>query len=762
MRARNRKREAMMDRKQIHKTLTVTALIMLIIPSSNLITGVHAKFEAFTAAISPVEANVSQLATYTFNITNTGDGATLGSATIAIPEGFTILSPITILNLPSSWISSLSATEISLTAIGGNAILQQGESIMLTFEASAPNSPGIATWATQATSSIQGGGTIIPLQGELPKVTVVANPTLFAPELTATPNPVSQNQASTLASSPVTTGTPPYTYQWFQKTPGGEYTQVGTSSPSYTFPGSTTTGDWEFLIRVMDSTGASVNSTALILAVNAAPTFTIIVTQTIHGTITPGTLSVSQGNDQPFTISPDVGYQIADVFVDGSSIGVVTSYLFSGVTSDHTITATFTVAVGTCFINVASSRGSPSPSAQVNAGNSFNAWVTSPWGDTNHRWICTGYSIDGAQSVSGTNYTFVNIQANHTITFNWQEQYYLNVVSPTISTTGAGWYNAGTTATISVTGNTVVAGSGTRQIFIGWAGDAAGTGTTSNPITLDGPKTATTIWKTQYQVTYAASGNIMQISVPPEEWVDEGETAVGTFPTSITNSAGNTRKVFSGDDRPTVITEPTTITGTYQIQYLVTFSQNGIAPDTLRTIATIQDETKTLQQLPTGIWINAGESVTFTFATAFQTTEADKQYNLAKVNSTSPLTINEPTTIQASYELQTISSNFTLSAITIAAISLSIPAGLSIPAVVMRRKRKKKITPIATEGGTISPNTVQTIERGGDSTVFIITANPGYTIADVVIDKTKHIGPVRTYIFDNVTKNHTISANFKN
>ena len=750
-----------MDRKQIHKTLTITALITLILLSSNLITGIHAKFEAFTVAISPAEANVSQLVTYTMNITNTGDGATLGSATMAIPEGFTVLSPITILNLPSSWIPTLSTTEINLTATGGNAVLKQGESVILTFDAIAPSSPGIATWTTQATSSIQGGGTVIPLQGELPIVTVVANPTLFAPELTATPNPVSQNQASTLTSSPVTTGTPPYTYQWFQKIPGGEYTQVGTTSPSYTFPGSTTTGEWEFLIQVMDSTGASVNSTALILAVNATPTFTIIVTQTAHGTITPGTLSVSQGNNQPFTISPDVGYQIAAVFVDGSSIGVVTSYLFSGVTSDHTITATFTVAVGTCFINVESSRGSPSPSAQVNAGNSFNAWVTSPEGDTNHQWICTGYSIDGAQPVSGTSYTFVNIQANHTITFNWQEQYYLTVVSPDSSTTGSGWYNAGTTATISVNSNTVVAGSGTRQIFTGWAGDAAGTGTTSDPITVDGPKTATTIWNTQYQVTYAASGNILQISAPSAEWVDDGETALGTFPTSITNSAWNTRNYFSGDNRPAVITKPTTIIGTYQTQYLVTFSQNGIATDVSKTIATIQGEAKTLQQLPNRIWVNAGDSVTFAYATAFQSTEADKQYKLAKVNSTSPLTINEPTAIQASYELQTVSSNFTLNTLTIAAISLSIPAGLTIPAVAMRRKRKKKITPIATEGGSISPNTVQTIDRGRDSTVFIITANPGYTIADVIIDKTQHLGPVRTYKFDNVSENHTIAANFK-
>jgi hypothetical protein len=80
--------------------------------------------------------------------------------------------------------------------------------------------------------------------------------------------------------------------------------------------------------------------------------------------------------------------------------------------------------------------------------------------------------------------------------------------------------------------------------------------------------------------------------------------------------------------------------------------------------------------------------------------------------------------------------------------------------VVKRRKGKKKIKLITNKGGTISPNTVQTIEPGNDSTVFIITADPGYKIADVVIDKTIHLGPIRTYKFVNVTQNHTISAIF--
>lgn len=52
---------------------------------------------------------------------------------------------------------------------------------------------------------------------------------------------------------------------------------------------------------------------------------------------------MSYGSDQVFTITPDAGYQVADVLVDGASVGAVTSYTFSVVTADHSIEACFSV-----------------------------------------------------------------------------------------------------------------------------------------------------------------------------------------------------------------------------------------------------------------------------------------------------------------------------------------------------------------------------------------------------------------------------------
>ena len=69
---------------------------------------------------------------------------------------------------------------------------------------------------------------------------------------------------------------------------------------------------------------------------------TITASAGSNGSISPsGDVIVNQGLDKSFTITPDTGYQIADVLVDGSSVGAVSSYTFTNVTEDHIISANF-------------------------------------------------------------------------------------------------------------------------------------------------------------------------------------------------------------------------------------------------------------------------------------------------------------------------------------------------------------------------------------------------------------------------------------
>lgn len=60
------------------------------------------------------------------------------------------------------------------------------------------------------------------------------------------------------------------------------------------------------------------------------------------GSISPsGTSTVSSGGSKRFTVTPRRGYRIAGVTVDGRSVGSVSSYTFTNVTANHTISASF-------------------------------------------------------------------------------------------------------------------------------------------------------------------------------------------------------------------------------------------------------------------------------------------------------------------------------------------------------------------------------------------------------------------------------------
>ena len=74
---------------------------------------------------------------------------------------------------------------------------------------------------------------------------------------------------------------------------------------------------------------------------------TITVTVRGNGSVSPsGWANVPIGGDQTFTITPDKGYAVAKVLIDGQSVGAVTSYTFRGVTEGHTIEVIFMKANG--------------------------------------------------------------------------------------------------------------------------------------------------------------------------------------------------------------------------------------------------------------------------------------------------------------------------------------------------------------------------------------------------------------------------------
>ena len=89
------------------------------------------------------------------------------------------------------------------------------------------------------------------------------------------------------------------------------------------------------------------------------PTFTITATSGAGGTVLPtGATSVTQGNSQQYTITPNAGYDISALLIDGATTTSSTTYTFTNVQTAHTISATFvaTAEVAAATTTVGQSR----------------------------------------------------------------------------------------------------------------------------------------------------------------------------------------------------------------------------------------------------------------------------------------------------------------------------------------------------------------------------------------------------------------------
>ena len=134
--------------------------------------------------------------------------------------------------------------------------------------------------------------------------------------------------------------------------------------PGYTFTGWSGTGlDGENNMTVTIPTGSTGNRTYTAHwryngSGHSYSYYTIKATAGAGGSISPsGNVSVREGRDQTFTITPDKGYAVSNVKIDGKSIGAVKSYTFENVSRTHTIEVIFMKANGNpqtgVFVDVA-------------------------------------------------------------------------------------------------------------------------------------------------------------------------------------------------------------------------------------------------------------------------------------------------------------------------------------------------------------------------------------------------------------------------
>lgn len=201
----------------------------------------------------------------------------------------------------------------------------------------------------------------------------------------------------------------------------------------------------------------SVSANHTLNATFAVATYSITPSSGSGGSISPASVLVNHGGSQVFSITPDSGYTVADVKVDGVSVGAVTSYTFSNVTANHTISATFKTTTSSYSITASSTSGgsiSPAGTVAVSGGVSKSFTIT-----PNTGYYTASVSVDG--SVVATNqgnysYTFSNVAANHTIDATFAVATYS--ITPSAGTGGSisptsAVINYGDSQTFSITPN---------------------------------------------------------------------------------------------------------------------------------------------------------------------------------------------------------------------------------------------------------------------------------------------------------------------
>lgn len=164
-------------------------------------------------------------------------------------------------------------------------------------------------------------------------------------------------------------------------------------------------------------------------------THTITASAGANGSISPsGAVAVNAGVNAPFTITPDEGYRIAQVLVDGVPSGTSGSYTFTNVSANHTIGVTFEPKTYTITAS-SGPNGSISPAgeATVTHGDSQQFIFTPDAGYQVAEVLVDGQPVSDLES-----YWFDNITADHeiTVSFDNRTRLYLDFTN---GSSTAGW-----------------------------------------------------------------------------------------------------------------------------------------------------------------------------------------------------------------------------------------------------------------------------------------------------------------------------------
>ena len=227
--------------------------------------------------------------------------------------------------------------------------------------------------------------------------------------------------------------------------------------------------------------------------------------------------SYSEGTTASFGVSqtviqrsPDTRYVFSHWSGDYSGVGSSGALTMD---TSKTVTAVYQLQYRLRLGAQPSSVPIPQGDGWYNAGDSVVLSISSTiLGDYSSRLIFTAWSVDGQNTATGTSLT-LKMDAPHTAAANYQQQYYLKVMSDQGIPYGEGWYNSGSSAQIYVS-TPVSASYGVSIVFNGWQGDLQSSAQSAK-VMMDGPKTVVATWRTDATILdfTIATGIIAAIAV---------------------------------------------------------------------------------------------------------------------------------------------------------------------------------------------------------------------------------------------------------
>ncbi|MBL0183362.1 MAG: SprB repeat-containing protein [Chitinophagaceae bacterium] len=523
-----------------------------------------------------------------------------------------------------------------------------------------------------------------------------------------------------------------------------------------------------------------------ISATFAVNTYTITATSGANGSVTPaGVTTVNCDGSQSYTITADACYHIADVLVDGVSVGAVTSYTFNNVTADHTISATF--AVDTYTITATSgANGSVTPAGvtTVNCGSDNTYTITA-----DACYHVADVLVDGVSVGAVTSYTFNNVTADHTISATFAVNTY--TITATSGANGSVTPAGGTTVNCDGSQSYTITADAcyhVADVVVDGVSVGAVTSYTFNNVTADHTISATFAINTYtITATSGANGSVTPAGVTTvncdgsQSYTITADACYHVADVLVDGVSVGAVSSYTFNN----VTADHTISATFAVDtYTITATSgaNGsVTPAGVTTVNCGSDNTYTITAdacyhvadvLVDGVSVGAVASYTFTNTTTDHTISATFAVNTYTITATSgangSVTPAGGTTVNCDG-----SQSYTITADACYHIADVLVDGVSVGAVtsytfnnvtadhtISASFAVNTYTITATSGanGLVTPAGVTTVTCDGSQS-YTIAANACYHIADVLVDGVS-VGAVTSYTFTNVAANHTISATF--